>query len=288
MDLVPVVAELSSAQPGAVDMECCRRFAAIFDRRGDGVIHEDEFLDFSRFLCIMSFLHSEEGQALASEGLQVMEGSMRIEELLAVLQNDARALQKVLPYLPAWLRKELYSDELAAGCLERFAELDVNVNGALGPREIFPVVIALAGAHSLALDLEQCERFAAIFDRGGTGALGRGDYVDLGRSLLVLAYLQSEDGQRLLQRRTASRIPANHHPEAAAEAAPRSLAPEDARRLAQDLAHQRRRAEQLQRDGEAERARASGLEAMVRRMEGRIEELQGRLQDAEHLRAVPG
>jgi len=181
------------AHPYSVDTEECQRFVQIFDSRGDGVIHEDEFLEFARFLCVMSFLHSPEGKIQVEEGMQVLEDSMKIDSLIGMLQTNRRNLHKVIAYLPDSLREELFSERLRVTCVERFSELDVDRDGVLDARELYPVIISLAGAHSLALDLDQCDRFTSIFDDEENGVISRNEFVNLSRFLMVMAFLKGQD-----------------------------------------------------------------------------------------------
>ena len=75
----------------------CQEFTKIFDLTGDGVILQSEFLDFGRFLFVVSYLHSEQGQAAASEAAKVLADSRRIEDLLEALERDREAVQQVRP-----------------------------------------------------------------------------------------------------------------------------------------------------------------------------------------------
>ncbi|CAE8730509.1 unnamed protein product, partial [Polarella glacialis] len=78
-ELFPMVIALSEAHPYGVTMDQCARFTAIFNIRGDGVLRQDEYLDFARFICIMSYLNSAEGKAAAADAIKVMDDSKRIE-----------------------------------------------------------------------------------------------------------------------------------------------------------------------------------------------------------------
>ncbi|CAE7225287.1 Ift74 [Symbiodinium sp. CCMP2592] len=93
-ELFDIIVSLSSSQPFAVTQQQCEAFTSIFDLHGDGVLRHDEFLDFARFLCIMSYLHSSDGEAAAAEAVKVLEDSKRIEDLLAALERDHEAVQQ--------------------------------------------------------------------------------------------------------------------------------------------------------------------------------------------------
>eukprot|EP00913_Durusdinium_trenchii_P028822 g27026.t1 len=76
-----------------------------------------------------------------------------------------------MPYLPGWLRNDLLSEKFVTECIAFFQELDKDQNGTLEPEELFPMVRNMADAHSMALDLGQCQRFASIFDDNGDGLI---------------------------------------------------------------------------------------------------------------------
>mmetsp|Transcript_67218 Transcript_67218/g.105055 ORF Transcript_67218/g.105055 Transcript_67218/m.105055 type:complete len:1078 (-) Transcript_67218:41-3274(-) len=253
-ELFPVVVELSEAHPYAIDIEHCRQFTQIFDVHGDGVIRSDEFVDFTRFLCVMSYLHSEEGQKKANDALKIMAGSQRIEQLLVVLQRDRHELRKVIPYLPEALRDEIISQKFADNCRARYIELDKNKKGFLGPAELIPTILDMTGAHHLAIDENQCRRFIAIFDDEKTGVISLSEYVNFARFIMVMSYLQTEDGKVVLdlavdaQRRQQNReadlqiMPA---PQVVTQAPNRSMANADASHMQVDLEFHQNRLDKL-------------------------------------------
>lgn len=257
-ELFPVVVELSAAHPMSIDYEQCRRFTSLFDIHGNGVIMLGEFVDFARFLSIMCFLHSKEGKERVSEGLQIMEDAMKIDELLVMLKRDKRELHSVLPYLPPWLKDELLSDAFTLNCLDRFAELDQDNSGALDPTELFDAIIEMTNAHTRALDLDQCRRFTAIFDDSGVGTIDQKEFVNFARFLMVMGFLQTEDGSALLRRiHQEEQAPTAEH---APDPAPQSA----------DLAT----------ENEALRHRMGDLERMVQLMEQRLSDQEARYQAA--------
>merc|ERR1719199_1794672 len=133
-------------------MDHCMQFTAIFDFYGDGVIHSDEFVDFARFLCVMEYLQGPESQQI-NTGLAILEDSKSIDELIECVKKDKTHMRKVIPYLPAEIRDELYSDEFVYTCLERFSELDADGSGSLEPVELYPLILDMTNAHHHALDL---------------------------------------------------------------------------------------------------------------------------------------
>lgn len=198
-ELFPVVVALSQASSSSVDMEQCKRFTAIFDIHGDGVIRKDEFLDFTQFLNIMSYLHSEEGQVRVAEGLVIMGDSKQIDELIDMLGRQRQDMQKVLAYLPDELRLELLHDHFTVDCLHKFDELDKDGNNQLDPTELYPVLLDMAQAHHLSCDYEQCKRFTEVFDDSRTGMISRSEFVNFARFQFVMSYLHTEDGRKTMQ-----------------------------------------------------------------------------------------
>merc|ERR1712224_635740 len=102
--------------------------------------------DFARFLCIMSYLHSDEGKQTMKDGLRIMESSREIDELVEILKKDRRDMRKVIPYLPEGLRDELLSDAFASTCMEKFKSLDKDGNGSLDPEELYPLILEMTDA----------------------------------------------------------------------------------------------------------------------------------------------
>merc|ERR1719446_108549 len=48
-------------------------------------------------------------------------------------------------------------------------------------------------------DIDQCARFTAIFDDSNSGVISQRDFVNFARFLVVMTYLQTEDGQSTVQ-----------------------------------------------------------------------------------------
>merc|ERR1719386_553714 len=105
----------------------------------------------------MNYLQSDEGKVQMDEGLQIIESSKQIDDLIVTLQQDRHAMNSVFPYLPADLRDELLSDEFASECLGTFATLDTDGSGSLEPTELYDVILQMTNAHEYALDMEQCK-----------------------------------------------------------------------------------------------------------------------------------
>merc|ERR1712060_936453 len=79
---------------------------------------------------------------------------------------------------------------------------DKDKNSMLSPEELFPLLLTLSNTHQLALDVEQCKNFAAIFISEPNGAINRGlisrkEFVNFARFLMIMGYLHGERGKVL-------------------------------------------------------------------------------------------
>lgn len=201
-ELMPVVEDFlgSAGAKVKVTEEECKRFTAIFDVYGDGVLRQDEFLDFTRFVIVMSYLHMPEGSKACKEAVRIYEDTKCIEDLLEDLSKNRFAIQHVLPYLPGWLRDELLSSHFQMRCMDTFCTLDKDGNGKLEPVELYPLIQAMAtdleGASThIQIDFEQCERFTSIFDEAGEGVIRASEFVNFCRFQMVMSWLQTQEGQ---------------------------------------------------------------------------------------------
>lgn len=269
-ELFPLILELSSAHPGSIDLDQCERFAEIFDYRGDGVIRSDEFLDFARFLHLMSYIYSDKAQEEFGEGLQILSGSKAIEDLIVMLETDRKEIKKVIPYLPQELRDELLSQDFTISCIERFKELDVDNSGRLEPNELFPILTEMTNSNQCSADLSQCERFAAIFDDGQTGYISQSEFVNFARFLMVMTYLETEDGKTVLdfamEQEEAPRKGKSKGQTPSVPASPQAVS-----HLSVDLDFYQQKAEKLSRENSQQRSQLKSMEERLRAMEERME-----------------
>jgi len=286
-ELYPVVVDLSKAHPYAVTEDQCIRFTQIFDIKGDGVLHEDEFLDFARFLCVMSYLNTPEGKEAVADAGRIMQDSQRVDDMIQALREDKKNIKTVLPFLPMELRDELVSEHFTLECLKYFTELDKDGNGSLDPEELFPVILSMSDAHHLSLDREQCKQFTAVFDDEKTGVISKEEFVRFSRFMLIIGYLESKEGQAVIRQVAESEadvvrtrppevdLTAQPPPEAV-EAAPLSPA-----HLAVDCEFYRTKADKLTAENDNLRQRLVSLEHLVRKMESKLEQQDQRLRHAE-------
>jgi Ca2+-binding EF-hand superfamily protein len=298
-ELYPVVVELSKAHPHAIDFDHCRQFTEIFDVHKDGVIRKDEFVDFARFLCVMSYLNSEEGKVNANEALKVMSGSKKIEELLVTLERDRNELRKVIPYLPEYFRDEIISQKFADKCRARYMELDKQKKGYLDSADLIPTILDMTGASHLAVDESQCRRFIKIFDDEKTGVISLNEYVNFARFVMVMSYLQTADGKLVLElageeerrqkhrsdelavARPGAKAISNGPAPPAIPNGPRSTSPTTVGHMQVDLEFYQSKSEKLVAENTKLRNDLYSIQESMRRMESRMEQQEQKLRHAE-------
>jgi len=272
-ELFPVILEMSKAHPYSVDLAQCERFTAIFDMRGDGVIRIDEFIEFSRFFAIMSYMQSADGKRQCAEGLQVLEDSKKIEDLIQMLEQDRHDIRKVIPYLPEDLRAELLSEKFTVSCRDKFKELDVDASGSLEPSELYPILMDMTEAHHLALDLSQCERFTAIFDDAKSGYINLQEFVNFARFLLVMSFLQTEDGANILDLVNDNQMSTNApSPTSQMPLSPQNMPPSpQIGHLNVDVEFYQQKSDKLGKENADQRRRLLEMEEAMRAMDERME-----------------
>jgi len=259
-DLGPLVAELSLAHPSAVDGDACQRFIRIFDTKRDGMMDSEEFLELSRFLCIMSFLHTEDGRNTVHGGIHLMDNSFKVDDLRAMLRMDPRTLQQALECMPGWIRNELEGEQFDTFWTEQFEELDAGESGRLEHRRLSDAVMAHPVAQYVGMDTEQYVRHAAIFDDTGFGVITKAECPDFVRFVLVLAFLESQDGRERLE------VPVQEQ-----HGTSTSLPPADnlgialhTRSICANLEHYRIQAARLELENEAQREHIMRIEVALR------------------------
>eukprot|EP00930_Biecheleria_cincta_P002558 TRINITY_DN10356_c0_g1_i2.p1 TRINITY_DN10356_c0_g1~~TRINITY_DN10356_c0_g1_i2.p1 ORF type:complete len:843 (+),score=210.03 TRINITY_DN10356_c0_g1_i2:91-2619(+) len=86
-ELLPIVQSLTQAHEYVLTDEHCRRFVEIFDFERNGVITKSEFVHFVRFMMIMSFMETPEGQINAME-VEAERDNRDVENLIKQLERD--------------------------------------------------------------------------------------------------------------------------------------------------------------------------------------------------------
>lgn len=235
-----------------------------------------------------------------------MNDSRRIEDLLEGMERDRAAVQQVMPYLPQWLRNDLLSERFITECITIFEELDKDKNGTLEPEELFPMVRNMADAHSMALDLDQCKRFASIFDDNGDGLIELDEFVTFSRFMIVMAFLHSQEGQLTLSiamepdavaqmngmgassgdvppgtPQMPMEMPMEMPIQMPIEPAQEPASPTSPAHLAVDCEFYKKKSDKLMEENENMRERLRALEEAVRALQGVVEEQDIKLRHAE-------
>ena len=114
----PVVAELSQGQPWDIDETHCIEFAEIFDADKNGYIDRNEFFRFVQFLVVMS--RTSRGPAAEERRhLHEIAETMRIDDVIANVRDDAAWADKILPTLPDEWKDYLTSDEFIESAMDK-------------------------------------------------------------------------------------------------------------------------------------------------------------------------
>eukprot|EP00435_Cladocopium_sp_Y103_P069735 s818_g33.t2 len=154
MELLPVVQELTQAHAFVLTEDHCKRFVDIFDIDRNGVIAKEEFVNFVRYMMIMSFMETPEGEQARIEA-EVEESVLAVEGLLKQLARDRQAIFKVMGLLPEAIYSELVSQKFVKDFNDEFKRLDKDGSGVLEPPELFPVIVRLSQSKPFAVTLEQ-------------------------------------------------------------------------------------------------------------------------------------
>jgi len=236
----------------------------------------------------------------------VLEDAKRIEDLLAALERDHAAVQQVVPFLPQWLRNDLLSERFVTECVTFFKELDKDHSNTLEPEELFPMVRSMADAHSMALDLDQCKRFAKIFDVNGDGLIELDEFVNFSRFMIVMSFLHSQEGQLTLSIAMEPEAmalmngelpggppPVTPQPQGSNVVSPGTLsplpimnAPEEETpvspaHLVVDCEFYKNKSQKLMEENDVMRERMTRLEDMVRKLQEKLEDQEQKLRHAE-------
>jgi len=233
----------------------------------------------------MSYLHTPEGKAASQDALKIMDDSKRIEDLIETMRKNRKQMQKVIPYLPEWLRADILSDHFTVECLQFFKDLDKDGNGTLEPEELFPMVLALSNnAHEMSLDVAQCRKFTAIFDDEKTGVISKNEFVNFSRFLIVMGWLDSQEGKVVLDRikkdekkRAQDAKKKKKEPPALDNGSynapcPGPHGPTSPAHLALDIDFYKKKSERLTDENDALRDKVSMMERTIRRLESKLEE----------------
>jgi Ca2+-binding EF-hand superfamily protein len=206
-ELVPVIAHMFHAHPVDIDIDKCKRFVKIFDIKNDGVIRQDEFVDFAQFLAVMNFLSQNSDEAEA--GGRTKHGGIKkptqskVDSLLDMLHKGKKNLNIVLPFIPQELRDSLSSQTFVDECKQNFADLDKTNQGELSSEDLIPVVVEFAMANGHDITSEDAIKFAAFFDQDGNGKIDMGEFYELVQFVLLCFYLETDDGRNVVETATA-------------------------------------------------------------------------------------
>jgi Ca2+-binding EF-hand superfamily protein len=203
-EVYPVILELSQGQPLDVTIEHCMRFVRMFDAAGNGVLSRDEFTEFIKFVWFMRWL--EEAQTVVPEEAPISDqnslGELRIHEMLDVMQSDRKEVKNhfgrlsASPIVPEFIQKSLADEKFLSTCNEKFDALDVDRNGVLDPKEVFPIILELSLEQPVDVTYEHCIRFVEMFDNEGKGVLGKAEFTEFVKFVWFMRWLEQDAAQQ--------------------------------------------------------------------------------------------
>jgi Ca2+-binding EF-hand superfamily protein len=120
-----------------------------------------------------------------------------LDDVIAMVRNDAAWVDKVMPTLPEEWQRYLISDEVIDASMEKFDLLDTDSSGTLAPAEVVPIIVALSEAKAWHIDETTCRRFIKVFDKDNDGHIKRFEFFSLMKFVIVVTYLkQQEDNEK--------------------------------------------------------------------------------------------
>jgi len=105
--LAPVMAVITAAECCPATEDQCSRFTQMFDLDGNGLLQQEEFVDFARFLCTLGFLHTSYGKDAAAEVMRILSDSRGIDDLLELMAMGGITCSKSCPTCQAGLLRNL-------------------------------------------------------------------------------------------------------------------------------------------------------------------------------------
>ena len=130
--------------------------------------------------------------AEAEEEEAAAEESLLINQVIEQIRADKKAIQKNLHLLPQGIKDRLTSMDFAVSCAKVFNAADADKNGYLTPDELFPILQRLLMASPRALTLENCARFADIFDSNKDGVISGSEFKSFCQFFSLIGYLEDQ------------------------------------------------------------------------------------------------
>eukprot|EP00929_Paragymnodinium_shiwhaense_P104960 TRINITY_DN697_c0_g1_i1.p1 TRINITY_DN697_c0_g1~~TRINITY_DN697_c0_g1_i1.p1 ORF type:complete len:1471 (+),score=501.24 TRINITY_DN697_c0_g1_i1:97-4413(+) len=199
VELIPVVATFCTARNMVIDVDKSSRFMTVFDRNGDGVIKEDEFIDFCQFLVVMTFLTGQVPEEGAGQIEPVDSSVGKVSSLMDILKKGRKNIELVLPYLPQEMKEALTNEAFFDECFAKFDELDKDQNGSLNQSELVPVIVDLSAAQRHQISNAEAIQFVGFFDQDCDSVIDRGEFCELVQFVILCYYLDSIEGHLVLE-----------------------------------------------------------------------------------------
>ena len=122
----------SAERKPRITAEDCKRFAELWDRDGKGTISADDFVEFCRFVLVMSSFEEEmsmeeaEAEIKVDVGTQLWNDDTKVESLIERVIEDRSLVNELRDELPVALQETLASTEFVTMCMEKFDKLDAD------------------------------------------------------------------------------------------------------------------------------------------------------------------
>jgi len=191
-ELFPTVERLCQVHHMQLNKDECIRLISLFDHDRNGVISVDEFSDFVKFVVAMGFLDNpkEHHKIVAARG------HVNVYDLLVSIKVSPTKIDEIFKLLPQHMQVMLMSDKFTEKCSADFRSLIQDGGGFFDVKTSIPAVCSMAEVEDIPLTREECERSMAFGNgRAPSDAITQKEYIELVRFTLVVAYLETDNGQ---------------------------------------------------------------------------------------------
>mmetsp|Transcript_29382 Transcript_29382/g.84461 ORF Transcript_29382/g.84461 Transcript_29382/m.84461 type:complete len:1046 (+) Transcript_29382:73-3210(+) len=193
-DLVSAICALGQRFVFDVNEGECAKYVSSWARDGFNIT-KAEFLQMAKYALIMAFLRDSKAKQDNFEA-ELALGQEKVGQLMAALKEGVDQIADIIPFLPREFLDMLFTDEFAAQCNNDFKDLDRDSSGVLEPQELLPIILNMVKAQKLHLTEEHAQQFVDIFDAEGNGVISEGEFGNLVRFMMIMAFMQTEDGQK--------------------------------------------------------------------------------------------
>ena len=159
-------------------------------------VKRGEFCAFCTYACALNFFRSalktlqKVNEELAIGKDVEQSEAARVNKLISTLMQERDVVAQILPRLGSEMAAFLESDGFVTMCERRFNALDTDGSGELEPAELAPVIRSLLKSSNADISIQDCVRFANLWDDNKDGVISRAEYVPFCRFLVVMSNLE--------------------------------------------------------------------------------------------------